>query len=71
MTDVVMPEMNGGVLASRLLSLHPKLKCLFMSGYTADIIAHSGMLDGKTHFIQKPFCIKDLAAKVRSVLDGE
>jgi PAS domain S-box-containing protein len=70
MTDVVMPEMNGWDLARRLLSLHPKLKCLFMSGYTADIIAHDGVLDDGVHFIQKPFSMGDLAAKVRSVLDS-
>ena len=45
MTDVVMPEMNGRDLARNLLSLYPHLKCLFMSGYTADVIAHHGVLD--------------------------
>jgi DNA-binding response OmpR family regulator len=70
MTDVVMPEMNGRDLAKRLLSLHPKLKCLFMSGYTANIIAHHGVLDQGVHFIQKPFSMGDLAAKIRAVLDS-
>ncbi len=70
-TDVVMPEMNGRDLARRLLSHHPKLKCLFMSGYTADVIAHRGVLDEGVHFIHKPFSIKDLAAKVREVLEAE
>ena len=69
MTDVVMPEMNGRDLAEKLLSLYPNLKCLFMSGYTADVIAHHGVLDDEVHFIQKPFSIKDMAAKVREVLD--
>jgi PAS domain S-box-containing protein len=68
MTDVVMPEMNGRDLARRLLSLNPKLKCLFMSGYTADIIASHGVLDTGVQFIQKPFSMGDLAAKVRMVL---
>jgi two-component system cell cycle sensor histidine kinase/response regulator CckA len=45
MTDVVMPEMNGRDLAKNLLSLYPNLKRLFMSGYTADVIAHHGVLD--------------------------
>ncbi len=45
MTDVVMPEMNGRDLAKNLLSLYPDLKRLFMSGYTADVIAHHGVLD--------------------------
>lgn len=70
MTDVVMPEMNGRELARNLLSLYPALKRLFMSGYTANVIAHHGVLDAGVHFIQKPFSKKDLAAQVRSVLDN-
>jgi two-component system cell cycle sensor histidine kinase/response regulator CckA len=68
-TDVVMPEMSGRDLAKNLLSLHPHLKHLFMSGYTANVIAHHGVLDEGVRFIQKPFPIKGLAAKVREVLD--
>lgn len=68
-TDVVMPGMNGRDLASHLQPLHPDLKCLFMSGYTADFIAHHGVLEEGVHFIQKPFTMQDLAAKVREVLD--
>ena len=68
MTDVVMPEMNGRDLAKNLLSRYPHLKSLFMSGYTANVIAHHGVLDDGVHFIQKPFLIKDLAAKVREAL---
>jgi CheY-like chemotaxis protein len=71
MTDVVMPEMNGRDLAKNLLSLYPHLKRLFMSGYTADVIAHRGVLDEGVYFIQKPFSIKKLASKVREVLDQE
>ncbi|MFO7685212.1 MAG: ATP-binding protein, partial [Desulfobacterales bacterium] len=70
MTDVVMPEMNGRDLARRLLSLYPNLNRLFMSGYTANVIAHHGVLDEGVHFIQKPFSFKDLADKVREVLDA-
>jgi two-component system cell cycle sensor histidine kinase/response regulator CckA len=69
MTDVVMPEMNGRDLARNLLSLHPNLKCLFMSGYTTNVIAHHGVLDDGVHFIQKPFSRRDMAAKVREALD--
>ena len=69
MTDVVMPEMNGRDLAKNLLSLYPKLKRLFMSGYTADVIAHHGVLDEGVQFIQKPFSVQTLAARVREVLD--
>ena len=64
-TDVIMPEMNGRELAERLLCLNPRLKRLYMSGYTADIIAHHGALDPDIHFIQKPFSTQDLADKVR------
>ncbi len=71
MTDVVMPEMNGRDLAKTLLSIYPSLKRLFMSGYTADVIAHNGVLDEGVHFIQKPFSAKELAAKIRSILDSE
>jgi len=69
MTDVVMPEMNGRDLAKNLLSLYPNLKRLFMSGYTADVIAHHGVLDEGVQFIQKPFSVQTLAVKVRGVLD--
>ena len=68
MTDVVMPRMNGRDLAGKLQSLSPDLKILFMSGYTADVIALNGMIDQEVHFIQKPFSMRDLAAKVRKVL---
>jgi YesN/AraC family two-component response regulator len=69
-SDVVMPEMNGRELAKNLLSLCPRMKRLFMSGYTANVIAHHGVLDKGVNFIQKPFSGKDLAAKVREALDG-
>jgi len=67
-TDVVMPEMNGRDLANKLTALYPALKCLFMSGYTADVIARQGVLDEGVHFIQKPFTTKDLTDKVQQVL---
>jgi PAS domain S-box-containing protein len=69
-TDVVMPGMNGKDLAGNLLSRYPHLKHLFMSGYTADVIAHNGILDDGVNFIQKPFSIKELAVKVREALGG-
>lgn len=64
-TDVVMPEMNGWDLAERLQSRYPSMKILFMSGYTANVIVHRGVLDKGVNFIQKPFSMKDLAVKVR------
>jgi two-component system, cell cycle sensor histidine kinase and response regulator CckA len=71
MTDVVMPEMNGRDLAGNLLSIYPDIRRLFMSGYTANVIAHRGVLDKGVHFLQKPFSKNDLAAKVREALSRE
>jgi PAS domain S-box-containing protein len=68
MTDVVMPEMNGRDLAKNLLSRHPAMRRLFMSGYTANVIAHRGVLDEGVHFVQKPFTRQTLASKVREAL---
>ncbi len=62
---------TGLGLANSLQSLYPDLKRMFMSGYTANAIAHHGVLDEGVHFIQKPFSKRDLAAMVRKVLDGE
>jgi len=70
LTDVVMPKMNGRDLARELLTRDPKLKCLFMSGFTADVIASQGAIDEGVHFIQKPFSVHSLSAKVREVLDS-
>ena len=67
-TDVVMPEMNGRDLAKRMQSRYPSMKILFMSGYTANMIADRGVLDKGVNFIQKPFSMKDLAFKVREAL---
>jgi PAS domain S-box-containing protein len=67
-TDVIMPEMNGPDLAHRLLCLHPTMKHLFVSGYTADVIDHHGVLGEGVHFLQKPFSRKEIAAKVREIL---
>ncbi len=67
-TDVIMPEMNGRDLARNLLSLYPDIKRLFMSGYTANVIAHHGVLDEGVHFIRKPFSMHEIATKIREVL---
>ncbi len=69
MTDVVMPGMNGRDLSKKLTAIQSNLKILFMSGYTANVIAHRGVLDDGVSFIQKPFSKSDLAAKVRQVFD--
>jgi CheY-like chemotaxis protein len=70
-TDVVMPEMNGRELSERLAAERPGLKQLFMSGYTADVIAHRGVLDEGVRFLKKPFSIDALAMKVREALDAD
>ena len=71
-SDVVMPEMNGRDLAKHLLETTcPKIKLLFMSGYTANVIAHHGVIDEGVDFIQKPFSTANLAKKVRAVLDSK
>ena len=69
LTDVVMPEMNGRELADRLHLMYPQLRCLYMSGYTDDAIAHHGVLDKGVHFLPKPFSARELAVNVRKVLD--
>jgi two-component system cell cycle sensor histidine kinase/response regulator CckA len=68
LTDVIMPEMNGRLLAEKLLADRPEMKCLFMSGYTANVISHHGVLEEGVHFIQKPFARRELAAKIRQAL---
>ncbi len=70
-TDVVMPEMNGSDLAAALLPLCPTMKVLYMSGYTADVIAHRGVLDADVNFIQKPFSSHDLGCMVAETLLGD
>jgi len=68
MMDVILPEMNGRELASRLQSRFPHIALLFMSGYTADVIGPHGVLEEGVHFIEKPFSVADVAAKVRAAL---
>lgn len=70
LTDVVMPGMNGKQLEEQIRKEAPGIKTLFMSGYTANVIAERGVIDEGVHFIHKPFTINGLAKKVRAVLDG-
>ena len=69
LTDVVMPGMSGLELAERLKPDRPKMKVLYVSGYTADAVARRGMSDPKTAFLQKPFAPGALVRKVREVLE--
>uniref|UniRef100_A0A7C5EPD1 histidine kinase n=1 Tax=Desulfobacca acetoxidans TaxID=60893 RepID=A0A7C5EPD1_9BACT len=68
-TDVVLPRMNGAILAMRLSMKYPNLKVLFMSGYTENAIVHNGVLDDSVDFLQKPFRITALLEKIREILD--
>jgi two-component system cell cycle sensor histidine kinase/response regulator CckA len=70
LSDVVMPGMNGRVLAEQLLPRQPEMKVLFMSGYTDSFIAGHGVLEPGTHLLHKPFTEEVLIRKVREVLDG-
>ncbi len=68
LTDVVMPDMNGRALAGRIAQIHPSIRCLYMSGYTGDVMDSYGIHDHAANFIRKPFSMQDLLAKVRLVL---
>jgi PAS domain S-box-containing protein len=70
LTDVVMPGMNGRVLAEQLLPRQPGMKVLYMSGYTDSFIAGHGVLESGTHLLHKPFTDEVVIRKVREVLDG-
>ncbi|MBU8922610.1 MAG: PAS domain S-box protein [Bacteroidales bacterium] len=71
LTDVVMPEMNGKELFTGMIEKHPDMKVLYMSGYTENVIANRGVLEEGIAFIQKPFTIQAMAAKIREVLEQE
>jgi PAS domain S-box-containing protein len=70
LTDVIMPQMSGGDLAHKLRKMNPRLKILFMSGYTDDMIASHGVLAGETQLLQKPFTAEALGRRLRGVLDA-
>jgi len=70
-TDVIMPQMGGKVMAEWLKSKYPDLKILFTSGYTDDAIVHYGVLDPGVTFLSKPYTPATLARKVRELLDKQ
>ncbi|MGC1416853.1 MAG: ATP-binding protein, partial [Candidatus Acidiferrum sp.] len=70
LTDVVMPGMNGRLLAEHLIPRHRGMKILYMSGYTDSFIAGHGVLEPGTHLLHKPFTEEVFLQKVREVLDG-
>ena len=70
MTDVILPQMNGRALAEAMWSTRPKIKVLYMSGYSEDVIGE-GLPDRRVVYLAKPFSSAALAAKVRQTLAGE
>jgi CheY-like chemotaxis protein len=68
-SDVVMPQMNGGELFGHLATSRPETRVLYLSGYTAPSIVQQGLLEGRAEFLQKPFTTEALARKVREVLE--
>ena len=70
LTDVVMPDMNGKELYTRLVQYFPGLKVIYMSGYTDNVIVRHGVLENGVKFIQKPFSTHSLISKVREVMDS-
>ena len=68
LTDVVMPQMSGPEVASRVAALRPGIRVLYMSGYTDDAVVHHGVLTRDMPFIQKPFSPVSLRMKIREVL---
>jgi CheY-like chemotaxis protein len=70
-TDVIIPDMNGMELYTEIIKTRPDIKSIYISGYTANVIAHNGKLDDGINFIQKPFAVSDFTRKVREVLDSE
>jgi two-component system, cell cycle sensor histidine kinase and response regulator CckA len=69
-TDVVLPGMNGRSLAEELRRDRPSLKCVFMSGYTGDVVAPHLAIAGDAAFLQKPFTADTLARQARDILLG-
>ncbi len=68
LTDVIMPRMNGAELANTVQAIHPDIKVVYMSGYTADVIANKGVLNCDVTYIQKPFSRNSLAVTLKKAL---
>ncbi len=71
LTDVIMPNISGKELCDKIIEIRPDIHVIFMSGYTDDAIAHSGVLDEGMHFLSKPFTKEQLLQKVREVFDRD
>jgi two-component system cell cycle sensor histidine kinase/response regulator CckA len=70
LTDVVMPEIGGPELVTRLSSLQPDIRVLYMSGYTDSRLAHRGLVESSAEMLRKPFTPPELLARVRGLLEG-
>lgn len=70
LSDVILPDTNGKMLYDEISQIIPNKKVIFMSGYTSDVISHFNYLDSGVNFIQKPFSLKDLAKKIRDVIEN-
>jgi two-component system cell cycle sensor histidine kinase/response regulator CckA len=71
LTDVIMPKMSGKELYDQIKVIAPRIKVLFMSGYTDDALAHHGVLGPELSFLEKPFSPSRLAHKIREVMDSQ
>lgn len=69
--DVVLPTSNGGELAARICGMRPRLKVLYMSGYTPEFVVARGVVEAGMNFIAKPFTPEDLQYRVRELLDTD
>ncbi|MDA3797656.1 MAG: PAS domain S-box protein [Kiritimatiellae bacterium] len=71
LSDIIMPIMNGPEMAEKLKKTRPEMKQLFMSGYTANVVSQSEILDENINFLSKPFSSETLTTKIRAILDEE
>ena len=69
-TDVIMPGISGKELHDRLVEKQGEIRCLFISGYTDNVMLRHGLSQERVHFLQKPFSFEGLARKIGEVLDG-
>ena len=70
LTDVIMPGDSGPVLAAELVALHPSLRVLYMSGYTANELGPHGLARPDAPLLRKPFTVSQLTQRLRGILTG-